>query len=138
MPTESPAENDRPESGYSPRIMNDRVVGIFEDLAKANQAQERLIGSGVDPIRTEVKRVLKPGHRGLSPAADKVHDLIHSPEFPQNETWSDTAGTVILIVEVPASPAGELEDESARVMESLERLGATETYVVEPTPGLDL
>lgn len=118
--------------------MNDRVVGIFEDLSKAHGAKDRLITSGVDPERVEVKRVLKPGHRGLTEAANKVHDLIHAPEFPENQTWSDEAGTVILVVDVAASPEGELQEESAEMMESLERLGATETYVVEPPPGLDL
>lgn len=128
--------------------MNDRVVGVFEDRASADNAMSRLVASGVEQARMTVKRVLQPGHRGLSDS-DKVHDLIHAPEIHEGDTTSQDAGTVILVVDMAERPEGsdaeqEADDDgldshdNAAVMRALDRLGATDTHVVEATPGLDL
>lgn len=117
--------------------MNDRVVGIFEDRAEADQAQADLVAGGIDPSRTTVRHVLAMGHRGVS-EVDRVHDLIHAPEIREENTVSDDAGTLVLVVDVPASQDGATDDERQEILDALERLGATETYVVKATPGLDL
>lgn len=125
--------------------MNDRVVGIFDDLAEAEKAASDLSASGVEPERVTVKRVLQPGHRGFSDS-ETVHALIHAPVIREGDTASQDAGTVILVVEMVDRPEGGQQPDTDRldsydnsaVMKALEKLGATETDVVEATPGLDL
>lgn len=128
--------------------MNDRVVGIFEDRPAADKAKSDLVSSGVEENRVTVKRVLQPGHRGLSDP-DTVHALIHAPEIHEDDTLQDDAGTVILVVDMieqpeesddqPQPDAGGLDSyDSASLIRALDELGATDTHVVEATPGLDL
>lgn len=117
--------------------MNDRIVGIFEDRARADQAQAELVARGIDSSRSTVRHVLAMSHRGVS-GVDRVHDLIHAPEIREEDTVSDDAGTLVLVVDVPAALDGATNDEREEILDSLERMGATETYVVEATPGLDL
>jgi hypothetical protein len=126
--------------------MNDRVVGVFDDLAVAEEAASELSASGVEPGRVTVRRVLQPGHRGFS-NSETVHALIHAPVIREGDKASGDAGTVILVVEMvnpPEEAEGEQPDnrldsyDSSALMEALGDLGATGTHVVEATPGLDL
>ena len=128
--------------------MHDRVVGVFEDLATAEEAEANLVSSGVDAQRVTVKRVLQPTHRGFSDS-EAVHSLIHAPPIREGDRTSDDAGTVILIVEMldqaddseeeTQSDMGDFDtNDNDAVLGALERLGATDTHVVEATPGLDL
>ena len=122
--------------------MNDRAVGLFEDESTAERARDDLVASGVESNRLTVKRVLKPGHRGLG-SSETVHSLIHSPEIHDDDHVWDDAGTVILIVEMAeesetGGQAGVLDNDNDAVMRKLEELGATETHIVEATPPLDL
>lgn len=125
--------------------MQDRVVGVFEDRAAAEEAMRDLHTSGVEDGRMKVKRVLLFPHRGFA-NSKTVHSLIHAPEIADDDTTSEDAGTVILIVEMvghsedseDGSPSNDLDHDSEAVMRRLDDLGATETQLVEATPGLDL
>lgn len=128
--------------------MNDRVVGVFGDRSVADKAKSDLVAWGVEEDRMTVKRVLQPGHRGFSDS-DTVHALIHAPEIREGDTTLRDAGTVILIVEVierpeesedqPGRDSGGLDPyDGAALIGALDQLGATDTHVVEATPGLDL
>lgn len=127
--------------------MNDRVVGVFDDLAAAEGAASELSASGVGPERLAVRRVLQPGHRGFS-NSETVHALIHAPVIREGDKASEDAGTVILVVEMVEPPeepeGGQRPDtgfdsyDSSAVMRALENLGATDTDVAQATPGLDL
>lgn len=124
--------------------MHDRVVGVFEDLTTAEEAGSALVAEGVEADRVTVKRVLQPTHRGIADS-DTVHSLIHAPPIREGDRTSEDAGTVILVVDM-IDPSDEPDDESKtldihdndQLMSALERLGATDTQVVEATPGLDL
>ena len=110
----------------------------------AEDALSELVDSGIPDERVTVKRVLQPTHRGFA-NSETVHSLIHAPEIREDDHTSEEAGTVILVVEMAEEPSGEQEPETGdldhdhrAVMQRMEELGATETQLVEATPGLDL
>ena len=117
---------------------------MFEDESAAEAARESLVGSGIEPDRLTVKRVLQPGHRGFT-NSETVHSLIHAPEVHEGDHVSDDAGTVIVIVEMVEETEDEdhekenpLDHDNEAVLAELEQLGASETHIVEATPPLDL
>lgn len=124
--------------------MQDRVVGVFEDQETAEDALSELVDSGIPKERMTVKRVLQPTHRGFA-NSDTVHSLIHAPEIREDDHTFEDAGTPILIVEMAEgladeedSETGDLAHDEEAVMRRMEELGATETQLIEATPGLDL
>lgn len=125
--------------------MHDRVVGVFENLTTASEAESDLVSSGLEPERVTVKRVLQPTHRGISDS-EAVHSLIHAPPIREGDRTSDDAGTVIIVVDMideadgrDEPEAGELDPhDNDAILGALERLGASDAHVVEATPGLDL
>lgn len=121
--------------------MNDRVFGIFTDQATANRAADELAAIGVARERIRVERVLEPDHRGLN-ETQRVHSIIHAPRIEDDDPVADDAGTVVLVVEMiePGEDESSGDDvfDNEAMMSRLGALGATETSVVEATPGLDL